>query len=237
LKCTTNTGSTYTACDSSLHNAKYEDLYCAKSFFDGNAMQSGNQGTPTCFGPKDCPPGSTCEDLGLIPGAPAEGVCINPSNPNYSACFQNLTTGPCSAATVGKPCGGEMEFFSNALGYKCRAVTYNGGASTAYACLPPTTTGLGACNNTGVSPTVGTCNITNPAPVPPTLYKGTASPANADFVKAAIQAGGGTTPYYAFFKQACHRAYSWTYDDPSGDLACNAGFTGFNVQICPENAP
>ncbi len=237
LSCKTNIGSTYTACDSSIHNAKYEDLYCAKSFFDGNSMQSGNQGTPTCFEAKDCPPGSTCEDIGSIPGAPAEGVCIDPSNPNYSACFQNLTTGACSATTVGQPCGGEMEFFIDALGYKCRAVKYNGGASTAYACLPPTTTGLGACNNTGVSPTAGTCGITNPVPVAPTLYKGTASPANADFVTAAIQAGGGTTPYYAFFKQACRRAYSWTYDDPSGDLSCTAGFSGFDVQICPENAP
>jgi hypothetical protein len=238
LKCTDEIGSSYTACDKSSQQATYEDLYCTKSFHDGNSMASGNQGTPTCFSNLDCPPGSICYGIGKNPAAPAAGVCINPRSPaNNGTCFQNLTTGPCSATNVGEPCGGYMEFFSDALGYTCQAVKYKykGVENTTYACLPPTTTGLGTCE-VATPPKAGTCGIGSPPPTQAPLYTGTGSPANADFVTAATQAGGGSEPYYAIFKRACPRAYSWSYDDASGGLACTGGLTGFNVVFCPENA-
>ncbi len=218
----------YATCSNQTESVTYMDLYCAKGA-DGNAMASGNQGTATCFSMLDCPPGEICYGLGSNPSAPALGVCINLKAPsNYANCFQT-----CGASTVGKPCGGYLEFFSDALGYTCQAVTWSheGAEKTEYACLPPTDQGLGKCETQDVTGSQGGC----PSGTNPPLYTSTASPANQDFVTAAIQAGGGTEPYYKIFKRACPHAYSFSYDDQSGGFACN-GMTGFNIVFCPENA-
>jgi len=189
----------------------YLDMYCAKNMVDGNAQASSNQGTDTAFSQADCAVGKLFTTTGFPPSytlPPGQGVCIDPNNPNYANAM--LT---CGAATVGQPCGGYLfGSYANALGYTCQPVTANG--ITAYACLPPTTSGLGQC--IGGSPP---------------LYNGVGGVTNAAWITAGIQAGGGTTPYYQTFKAACPAAYTWQYDDAASGFACE-GFTGFNIDFC-----
>jgi hypothetical protein len=146
----------------------------------------------------------------------------------------------------GTACGGyrttqsDGGYYSNALGYTCRTVTFTfGNSQTAHLCLPPTTSGLGTCTNdsNGGLP----------------LYAGVGGTFNAAWLTAGLQAATasttppytpGTTPYYQTFKTACPAAYTWQYDDSASGFACTVAdtvppsgiFTGFNVGFCaPSN--
>lgn len=164
-----------------------------------------------CFSQADCPSGSTCTTKGFpkdFQPPAGMGACINPSNPNYSNAF-----GTCSASTVGAPCGGYLQGYSQnkALGYTCQPVTYSQG--TAYVCLPPLTSGMGTCVQGS-----------------PTLYTGVGGVFNPAWVTAGTTAGGGT-PFYETFHAACPTAYAWQFDDPVGGFSCT-GTTGFTVTFC-----
>jgi hypothetical protein len=221
-------GASGTDCNGNpINSVTYQDMYCAKNMADGNAQASSNQGTPTCFADVDCPAGSTCYFTGFPqafqPPAGA-GVCIDPNNPNYANA--KATCGP---TTVGQACGGYIFNYQgqNALGYTCQPVTYQSGGQqlTAYTCLPPTISGLGQCQPP--NPNTGG---------PTQLYTGGGGLFNAAWITAGKQAGGGTTPYYEIFKQACPEAYTWQYDDAASGFGCSS-MTGFDVTFCGSLAP
>jgi hypothetical protein len=212
---------TYTGCDGNTYEVTNQDLYCAKNtqVANGDAMASANQGTPTCFGDVDCPPGDSCVTSGFASGfqPPAgSGVCIDPSSLAYSG---NGVT--CGASNVGTACGGYLQDYasSNALGYTCQSVTLSDG-SVAYPCLPPLTTGMGTCTKPDAGKTAAT------------LYTAVGGVFNQAWVDAGTTAGGGTTPYYETFHAACPNAYAWQYDDAVGGFACG-NLTGFDVTFCP----
>lgn len=222
LDCTTQVGGlTFTDCNGSTLPVTGMDLYCAKNTQaqNGNSMASANQGTPTCFADVDCPAGSSCVTNGFASGfqPPAgSGVCIDPNNPDYKDAI--IT---CSSATVGQACGDYLQSYalSGALGYTCQPVNLSNG-TTAYPCLPPLTSGL------------GTCTAPDPGKTGATLYSGGGGVFNQAWVDAGVIAGGGSTPYYATFHDACPDAYAWQYDDSVGGYACSA-LTGFEVTFCP----
>lgn len=221
-----NTPSRTTPCTGSATSGSlptYLDMYCAKNAEgDGNSQASSNQGTPTAYAQIDCPVGTifTSSFTSFKPPT-GMGVCIDPGNPNYANSVRT-----CSAQTVGQGCGGYLFLgYTDALGYTCQAASYRsaGKALTAYACVPPTTSGLASCQN--------------PAGNTP-LYQGTGGVFNAAWLTAGLQAGRGTTPYYETFKRACPQAYTWQYDDDSGGFACtNSSLTGFDVTFCGSLAP
>jgi hypothetical protein len=188
----------------------YDDMYAAKnasktiSATDA-AMSSGNQGTPTCWGDVDCPPGESCK-MGLVSTFPASvGICIGSTFLPQPGCA--------SQADVGKACGGysTQPAYPNALGYKCVAIA---NSVAQVACVPPSTSGLGTPASNGST----------------TLFSATASPVNAQWLEAATQAGGGT-PWYETFSQACPHQYGWQYDDLAGDLACDTGANGAPIDM------
>ena len=215
----------------------YADMYLAKNYSDGGdgvAMASGNQGNATCFDSGDClPTAPDCVTSGFPAGYDSPvgaGVCLDLAAAGSSNSYGDGAR-TCSGSTVGAACGGYLaQGFSDALGYTCQPVTYTqsggGGTQTAYVCLPPLTTGLGSCS----CPT-GTKDC---ADDPVQLYSATARVMNQSWMTAALQAGGGTTPYYETFQTACGSAYLWQYDD-AADHSCTT-VSSFAVTFCPAGA-
>ncbi|MGH7843014.1 MAG: thaumatin family protein [Candidatus Binataceae bacterium] len=194
----------------------FADMYFAKNFSGkvpagvGITMASGNQGTPTCWGDVDCAPGESCK-MGVMGSFPAGvGVC-----PTASGAFQPQIK-CASQSDVGNPCGGyQGGDFPNALGYDC--VSAGAGAGDV-ACVPafnPATSGLGRVETA----TTGA-----------TLFSGTGSPVNPEWLTAATTAGNGA-PWYEAFANACPHQYGWQYDDHAGGLDCNSGAGGPNVNM------
>src|SRR5690606_41256191 len=75
------------------------------------------------------------------------------------------------------------------MGYSCQPVSYaqtGVGEQTAYACLPPLTTGLGSCQTASGG----------------SFYAATGGLMNAAWIEAASKAGGGT-PLYQIYTEAC----------------------------------
>src|SRR5690606_33677533 len=104
------------------------------------------------------------------------------------------------------------------MGYSCQPVSYaqtGVGEQTAYACLPPLTTGLGSCQTASGG----------------SFYAATGGLMNAAWIEAASKAGGGT-PFYQIYTEACP-GYSWQFDDIADDIGC-ASATGFTVSFCPS---
>ncbi|MFZ2063246.1 MAG: thaumatin family protein [Candidatus Binatus sp.] len=177
--------------------ADYVDMYLAKNYSavidptnQYQIMISSNGSTPVCWGDLDCAPGQTCE-MGVVPGFPTGvGIC------NVS--------GKCLASQVGQACG---EYSTNdggqAYGYTCVATT---SADVPYACVPPV--GSGSNQNVGLG------TYTSP------FYSGEAGLLNPEWQAAALQAGGGTTPFYETIAQACPNQYTFQYDDNSGSFDC-----------------
>ena len=54
----------------------------------------------------------------------------------------------------------------------------------------------------------------------PDLFTGVGSFINPEWLTASTQAGGGTTPYYETFANACPHQYGFSYDDIAGDMQC-----------------
>ncbi len=201
-------------------NSTYFDMYTAANKSGkgtnagsdiGAAMSSGNQGTPTCWGNADCLPSETCE-MGVISGFPAGlGICASSTSPTFQPQIN------CSGASdVGNACGGyEGAGYPNAQGDVCEAATLTGPLNgTYYVCVPPYNP---AINGMG-SPQTPTGGGT-------TLFTGPACPANPEWLTAATNAGGGTTPWYETFSNACPHQYGWQYDDHAGDIGCTPGGT------------
>ncbi len=168
-----------------------------------------------------CTAGQTCVNGSCQVAAPSGiGVCLR---------FVGGVLVPnegCSAGNIGTACGQYAASYTDALGYTCQAVNYtdaNGKSQVAYPCVPPTVSGLGACDNSGTT----------------AFYKSTGGLFNATWIEAGLQAGGGTTPYYETFKAACPAGYTWQYDDVSGGRACNLPGTpdsGFTIEFCAAEA-
>jgi hypothetical protein len=213
----------------------YLDMYEAKNTADSvanNKQATGNGGTPTAFSLADCLPGTEFTSSFVASGSCSTsadckagqtckaGTCAVVPPPGMGVCLQFVSgilvpNWGCSASNIGASCGQYNGSPTNGLGYTCQAVTYSGG--TAYPCVPPTLSGLGACNTST------------------DFYPGVGGVFNPSWVQAGIQAGGGTTPYYQTFKSACPAAYTWQYDDVSGGRACTFSgqpAEGFNIDFC-----
>jgi len=253
LKCDDPLPETW-SCGGKSGAVTYLDLYCAKNTKDGHPQASPNQGTPTAFSQRDCPPKTTF----VVPTftssyrLPAgQGVCLytNPPQstiPHFNdfgwADAASQTTKSCGGESPhyvplanGTPCGGYLTVqtdgghYPGALGYGCQEAKFpvHGGAQvTAHLCMPPTTSGLGACHDD------------DEATLP--LYEATGGVANPAWLEAAKAAGGGTVPYYVPFKTVCEAAYAWQYDDISSGFGCTpklaaphrSEFAGFDVAFC-----
>lgn len=254
---TTGSPATTTLCNGNTGGAPtYQDMYCAQNFADttANTQASSNQGTPTAFAQSDCFPGTTF----VIPTYPSgyappsgQGVCLYTTPPQSTipgfndygwSDFPSGTTKNCSTLADGTACGGYLTgqadqggtgYYTNAMGYTCRTVTYpisQSQTQAAHLCLPPTTSGLGTC----------TFDTLNQKP----LYSGVGGVTNASWLTAGLQAGGGTTPYYSTFRAACGQAYAWQYDDAASGFACSSPalsggntLSGFAVTFCGSAAP
>lgn len=195
--------------------ATYEDMYLVKDTDTGVKMSSGNQGNATCWGDVDCPVGETCEmagEAGLPPDFPV-GVGVCASAGVFAGQFNCLS----NPADVGNSCGGyQSDGYPGALGYTC--ISTGAGASDV-ACVPaynPPVSGLGTSES---------------ATDQPDLLTGVGSFINPDWLTASTQAGGGTTPYYETFADACPHQYGFSYDDLAGGLACSSGGPNVNFTI------
>jgi hypothetical protein len=227
-------GATGTSCSGQSVGVNYLSMYLAKNYGgedakgnkytgDNVGQASSNQGTPTCFADVDCPVNApNCVTTGF-PSAydppKGAGVCLNLAQSGSSNSYGQ---GACSQSNVGKPCGGLLGSFSNALGYTCQPVTYTqtgGSSQTAYACLPSLANGLGSCE----TPSSGA-----------SLYSGVAGVTNAAWMTAAQQAGAKGKAFYQIFKQACPTAYSWQYDDIAADFGCSS-VKSFTITFCPAS--
>ncbi len=178
-------------------NAYYVDMYLAKNYSGAidsanknQTMISSNGATPVCWGELDCAPGQKCE-TGVVPGFPADvGICN--------------VAGKCDKKQVGQPCG---QYLGNdggqAYGYTC---VHTSSADVPYACVPPV--GSGSNQNVGLG------TFASP------YYSGEAGLLNPEWQAAALQAGGGTTPFYETIAQACPNQYTFQYDDNSGSFNC-----------------
>jgi hypothetical protein len=204
----------------------YQDMYCCKKVAGGvgTSMASGLGGTPTCFADNDCAPATTCTKnpalqtpLTLPPGS---GICF-PTDPKGCVIGSN-------DACSNYP-------FPN---YRCNTLT----TSQQAACLPPTISGLGdilknpvtSCNADVDCHGTGAC--INKVCQPPDVYTGTCGVFNPDWVKAGIQAGGGTTAYYELFRNACPTGYAWQFDDDAGQYTCDntAIAVDYDMTFCPS---
>lgn len=232
---TTVSGVSGTDCNGNATSVEWLDMYLVKNFAgqdaagnsysgDNVSMISANQGTPSCFGDSDCPPvAPDCVTDGFpsshVPPATA-GVCLDLSQPGEANSWSNNQIITCSKTTVGQACGGMVAAgFADGMGYTCQPVTYtqtNGGPQTAYACLPPLTTGLGTCESSSGG----------------SFYDGTGGVMNAAWMTAASQAGGGT-PFYEIYTDACP-GYSWQFDDIADDIGCSSA-TAFTISFCPTS--
>jgi hypothetical protein len=171
----------------------------------GNAMFSGNQGTPTCWGTLDCPIGYSCV-LGAstgISGWPVEvGLCMKGGAGGTMRSSNFCAT----MSDIGKGCGG----YPNSGVYSCVAADTSSGV----ACVPkfnPPTIGLGTFDSAD------------------NLFTGLAAPNNPEWVAAGVLAGGGSVPYYETFTEACPQQYAWQYDDYAGGHECDAFPIAFSV--------
>lgn len=244
----------------------YKDMYCAKDMAVDVIQASVNQGTPTAFSQADCFPAQRSAPdqehdyrfvvptwpTGYTPPA-GQGVCLALDTPqsgipgfnDFRWADQSTSAAgspvDCANMPDGTPCGGYQtlynKWYPDALGYSCRTVTYTttaGNPLTSHLCLPPLISGLG----TAYAPR----DPADPALSP--LYAGAGGIFNRAWLTAGLQAGGGVTPYYETFKNACAPAYTWQYDDPSGGFGCEGRavvtggtdtLTGFNVSFCLSN--
>jgi hypothetical protein len=204
-------------CSSTLPSgATYENMYLAKNSSNpSTAMSSGNQADSTCWGDVDCPPDETCEMAGQA-GLPANfptgvGVCAT------SGTFAQQINCINNPADVGNSCGGyQGDGYPAALGYSCIST---GSGPNAVACVPawdPPVSGLGSIES---------------AAGQPNLLTGVGSFINPDWLTASTQAGGGTTPYYETFANACPHQYGFSYDDIAGDMSCTSGGPNINFSI------
>lgn len=244
LKCASAVpGATGTDCSgNAINSVPYLAVYMAKNYGgldaggnsytgDNYIMGSVNLGTPTCFGPRDCPLSAPdCVTTGFPSGytPPAgAGVCLDLAEVGYAPCgtpsnsYCGGTQTNCSSTNVGTACGGDIgEGFADGLGYTCQPVTYTqagGGNQTAYACLPPLTNGLGACDKSGS----------------PWQYPGVAGVTNPAWMTAAVQAGANGKPFYQIYQEACPNTYYWQYDDQAADFTC-ANPSSFTTYFCPK---
>lgn len=245
LECSTQLSATAPtkSCGGSQGSAPtYQDMYCAQSFADSVTQASSNQGTPTAFSQADCFPNTTFVVPTFTSGYSPhqdQGVCLYIDPPQSTIAGFNdygwydaksKTTKKCGDKSTpdGTPCGGYLTgpVYPNALGYTCQTATYQDSlkkTQTAHLCLPPTTSGLGNCATDGTTP----------------LYSAVGGLFNPAWLAAGLKAGGGTTPYYATFKAACPRAYTWQYDDAASGFGCDAlptpkgkPLSGFDVTFC-----
>jgi len=191
----------------------YRDMYAAANTSGnvnnndiGDAMFSGLQGTPECWGTADCPAGFTCVTGAKtgITGWPSTGVglCMNPG-PGGSVQGSNDCA---SSSDIGKGCGG----YPNTGPYTCVAAN----TSVKVACVPPFNPAVA-----GIGPFDSTDE----------LFEGIAGPMNGEWVAAGVLAGGGTTPYYETFTNACPHQYAWQYDDYTGGHECDVFPLAFTV--------
>ena len=204
------------------NGAEYEDMYSSSNLSQQSpttavhSMSSGNQGTATCWGTADCAPGETCA-TGLVSNFPSGvGLCVSGGLPVSAI---NCKT----QSDVGNPCGGyTTPMYPNALGYTCVST---GSGTNDVACVPaynPPVSGLGTLESpSGLTP----------------LFTGEASLMNPAWMTAALQAGGGTTPFYKTFGAACPHEYAWSYDDYAGGLDCNSGSGGAQVNFTVTFGP
>jgi hypothetical protein len=265
IGCDDTTGDSYTDCDAGMGSVTNRSLYCAKNTVITPAtlqyaQASPNQGTATAFGQADCAYGTTFtipefESGYALPAG--QGVCLYLDAPQGTiphfndygwADAASGTTKNCgglppdyAALPDGTPCGGYLAKqsndgstgYANGLGYTCQTVKASSTTLSPppHLCMPPTTNGLGQC--------VADSRGENP------LYTAVGGVANASWIAAGIIAGGGTTPYYATFKDACPHAYAWQYDDLSSGFGCDptlesspgSAFTGFDVTFCGSRKP
>jgi hypothetical protein len=194
--------------------ATYLDMYLAKNSTGladpsdkGDSMFSANQGTPTCWGNLDCLPGETCMigSASGITGFPSNlGICVGASG------YVNGQTDCYTTSDIGNDCGG----YPNAGVYSCVASSITTGGEKGVACVPsfnPPIIGLGGFDSTD------------------SLFDGVGAPLNPEWEAAAIVAGGGTTPYYEAFTNACPNQYAWVYDDHAGGFSCASFPADFTV--------
>jgi hypothetical protein len=186
--------------------ADYVDMYLAKNYSgatdptnkgSADPMLSSNSGNPVCWGAQDCAPGQTCQ-MGVITatGWPAEvGICIGPNPTQW-----------CNGMAVGAACGADLAYDTGAFGYTCVDTT---SADLPLACVPPF----------GSNAIIGLGTLTQ-GNVSGTYYSGEAGLLNPEWQAAALQAGGGTTPFYKTVAQACPNQYTIQYDDNSGSFTC-----------------
>lgn len=216
----------YTDCAGGRGPVTHQQMYGLKNLADGVAMASPHQGTPTCLADADCPAAlPRCITSGFDPGiAPPRGagVCINPDPAQQAVNDYASASVQCASAPVGEACGGYREVgYPDGLGYSCRRLTYsmaNGQPHTAHPCVPPTTSGLGACTRSS-------------DPRQPPLYSGVGGVWNPGWMAAAHQAGGSKEPFFRIFNRACPRAYTWPYDDVAALYHCTA-LEGFTLTFC-----
>jgi hypothetical protein len=208
-----------------LDCATNQDLYCCKDHTNEVIMQSCNSGSAVCFGSNDCPPGTTCDTGGLsgrtLPSG--VGVCITPIN--VFGCTAKDAGSSCPGMTNVDPLGCSLTPYPN-IDYTCETLTDN---PTVAVCVAPDTSGFGTLT-TNSAP--ATCNYIAQE------YSGCCGPFNAGWVNAATTAGGGTTPFYTLFKNACASAYTYQFDDIASQVTCDdsAGETDYAVTFCPAGS-
>ncbi|MGH7781969.1 MAG: thaumatin family protein [Candidatus Binataceae bacterium] len=205
-------------CASTLPSgATYEDMYLVKDNGTtgptaGIKMSSGNQADATCWDDVDCPPGETCEMAGQagLPGDFPAGVGVCASGGLFAQQIDCIVQ-----TDVGKSCGGYQGVgYPNALGYICIST---GTGNNDVACVP------------AYNPPVSGLGMLETATGQPDILTGVGSFINPDWLTASTQAGGGTTPYYETFANACPHQYGFSYDDIAGGLACTS--TGANINF------
>jgi hypothetical protein len=264
LSCDADTGDLYTDCAGGTGAVTNASLYCAKNTVvtpdtSQYAQASSNQGTATAFGQSDCAFAQTFVVPAFESGyalPPGQGICLfldapQTTDPHFNdygwADGASQTTKNCGGSSPdyvaladGTPCGGYLTSqadgstgYPNALGYTCQTLTAESTslAIPPHLCMPPTTSGLGEC----------TADSLDGLP----LYAAVGGVANPSWLAAGLIAGGGTTPYYETFKEACPNAYAWQYDDLASGFACNptlstsdgGAFTGFDVVFCGSAHP
>jgi hypothetical protein len=202
----------YVAClaanpDPALNCSVYNGLYTCDS-----PNESCNKGATVCFTDHivhndDCPPGLTCDTK-------ASDFGVNPGMPDGAGVCKppagtNIPKCDGTSNSLGLDCSSVATPSTQASGYTCNSfVNLNGPDKSAGLCLPPTSGPYSCCG-----------------------------PANSDWMTAALTAGGGKVPYVSTFKDACPVAYSYQYDDKTGNPFCTNpanSLLSYSVTFCPS---
>ncbi|MEM7170468.1 MAG: thaumatin family protein, partial [Pseudomonadota bacterium] len=111
-----------------------------------------------------------------------------------------------------------------------------GSCNSAGYCVPP----LVSCASTTCAGAGETCHDSATLGEVCVPRSSCCGPYDSDWITAATVAGGGASPFTAFFKQACPNAYSYQFDDPSSDFTCanpDMGKNAYQVTFCPVPEP